>query len=254
MDILSDSNARRRNLIVMSLLIITYFLTGAHVTNDESLGIPMLNLVAEKEEWIYILAWLMFFYFWWQFRLHTPSIKNELCNALHFTSVRPNDNVKGGFTDGSDNDFYEKRTKLIESSFLKNAVEIIKKDYTINKPHEASIYWVMNSEFGKSDILPRIIIRLHFNYLGKDNHNKNGNEAFNLPTTQCLYIMYLLSRHHPSISSTALPQALALFAVLIAIVNTFSFVALAGILIFIVICFYLKKENENSIKEQEKAD
>lgn len=65
---IADSHAERRNLTVLSMAIIVYFLAGGELAADR-LALPMVNLVLHDTRTLVILLWVMLGWFalrYWQ--------------------------------------------------------------------------------------------------------------------------------------------------------------------------------------------
>lgn len=78
MEIVTDNNPRRRNLLVMSLIFIIFFLADTSVAEGKELSFPLLNLHVRRAWIIWSAAWSMLFWSWWQFWLNTNSFLREL--------------------------------------------------------------------------------------------------------------------------------------------------------------------------------
>lgn len=72
-----DSNARRRNLFLSSILIIVFFVGGATPKEGGSITLGFVNLELSRTWAVYTASWLMFAWFWWQFRIERFSYADE---------------------------------------------------------------------------------------------------------------------------------------------------------------------------------
>lgn len=79
---IADDNARRRNLVVMSLLIIFYNVSGARFLGEDGVMLGFINVRIEHPLAIYVFAWGMFAWAWWQFSINTEPYKKLLQSDL----------------------------------------------------------------------------------------------------------------------------------------------------------------------------
>ncbi|HCH5334032.1 TPA: hypothetical protein N2934_004382 [Vibrio parahaemolyticus] len=66
---ISDNNPERRNLVVLSISIILYFLAGGSIT-DENIRLQVVNVTFSKPEVLVKFVWLLLFWFIYRYWLN----------------------------------------------------------------------------------------------------------------------------------------------------------------------------------------
>ncbi len=66
---ISDNNPERRNLVVLSISIILYFLAGGGIT-DENIRLQVVNVTFSKPEVLVKFVWLLLFWFIYRYWLN----------------------------------------------------------------------------------------------------------------------------------------------------------------------------------------
>ncbi len=80
---ISDNNPERRNLVVLSISIILYFLGGGSIT-DENIRLQVINVTFSKPEVLVKFVWLLLFWFIYRYWLnHKGSWKEGFYREAH---------------------------------------------------------------------------------------------------------------------------------------------------------------------------
>lgn len=208
---IADNNARRRNLVTISFLIIFYNLSGAHIPEDQPLRFPLTNLeITHGETALIVTAWALFALFWVLFRIDLPSVINQFIYDCHPGSAQKF-RIHGD-TIHPDHRFY----KTIRSILIDKT----KKHYTGDNPLELGD----NSEIRSLRVLPGESLR---DLLGpwtisgsvrySDENQRTEHEAVTFPITKAktkLRIIWSFIIHRPAFAEITAPQLVAGFAVL----------------------------------------
>lgn len=109
----SDDNAKRRNLIILSTIILLYFFSGAHVPEEKELGLPIVNLVAESPWVIYAFFWVALFISYRAFVNASPSYIE--CYKEEVDGFR----LKCGKSDDVERDYLKNFPDGYENKFIK---------------------------------------------------------------------------------------------------------------------------------------
>ncbi len=224
MDFYSDNNSKRRNLVVLSILIILYFLSGAHIEDGEKLSLPALNLIVSHPKYIYAAVWIMFGWFCFQYFVTSQ----QFFALMNLYLATPNINYQKGenkaeylrmFPNGNNNDFITRYKKLCVQLLEKNSPDVLIKLHefspALRSSNKSSKVIIAEAEqrahIQIETILPLVMI---CNIYNRDVGGNSMLEVFTLTKKESLKVLFLLVRWNGVFSELLLPRILALCAII----------------------------------------
>ena len=85
---ISDNNPERRNLTVLSLSIIVYYIAGGEPISDDSIKLVLVNIKFTNNAVLTYIIWVMFLWFWLRHWL-----ANKYSHSAAFMNEKPETNM-----------------------------------------------------------------------------------------------------------------------------------------------------------------